>query len=200
MHFLHGLTAHSGLRSAHCWGFGITLRHTTLCFEITLRNCKLCFKVIIRHTIYCFEIKLRHTTVCFEITPTHISLCRTPLEEGSARRRDIYLIPKNTHNRQTDMSPTGIEPGILACKRPQTHASDSTATGFAIVDTHNRQKNSTISAENSNLIMRVTSNIRTYRYVNLLYYKYLSLLHVSATFLAIFREMFFEECITQNLN
>jgi hypothetical protein len=37
-----------------------------------------------------FEIILRHTT-----------LGRTPLDEGSARRIDLYLTTYNTHNRQT---------------------------------------------------------------------------------------------------
>ena len=33
---------------------------------------------------------------------------RTPLDEWSARRRDLYLTTNNTHNRQTSMPPCGI--------------------------------------------------------------------------------------------
>jgi len=33
---------------------------------------------------------------------------KTPLDERSARRRDLYLTTHNTHNRQTSMSPGGI--------------------------------------------------------------------------------------------
>jgi hypothetical protein len=44
-----------------------------------------------------FMIPLRHTT-----------LGTTPLDEWSARRRDLYLTTHNTHNRQTSMPPGGI--------------------------------------------------------------------------------------------
>jgi hypothetical protein len=39
---------------------------------------------------------------------------RTPLDERSARSRDLYLKTHNTHNRQTSMPPAGFEPAILA--------------------------------------------------------------------------------------
>ena len=44
----------------------------------------------------------------------------------------------------------------------------------------------------SDYSMRNTTNQCTYRYISLLYYKQRSLLHVSATYFAIFREVFFE--------
>jgi hypothetical protein len=44
---------------------------------------------------------------------------RTPLDEWSARRRDLYLTTHNTHNRQTSMSPVGFEPTISAGERSQ---------------------------------------------------------------------------------
>jgi hypothetical protein len=40
---------------------------------------------------------LRHTTVG-----------RIPLDEGPARRRDLYLTTHNTHKRQTSMPPVGF--------------------------------------------------------------------------------------------
>ena len=39
---------------------------------------------------------------------------RTPLDEWSARRRDLYLTTHDTHNRQISMSPVGFEPKISA--------------------------------------------------------------------------------------
>jgi hypothetical protein len=54
-----------------------------------------------------FTIRLRHTT-----------LGRTPLDEWSARRRDLYLTTHNTHNRQTSMLPLGFEPTIPVSERP----------------------------------------------------------------------------------
>ena len=43
---------------------------------------------------------------------------RTPLDERSARRRDLYLITRDTHNRQISMPPVGFEPTISAIERP----------------------------------------------------------------------------------
>ena len=41
-------------------------------------------------------------------TQPHTTVGRTPLDEWSVRRRDLYLTTHNTHNRQTSMSPGGI--------------------------------------------------------------------------------------------
>jgi hypothetical protein len=43
---------------------------------------------------------------------------RTPLDEQSARRRDIYLTTHDTHKRQISMPPVGFEPKISAGERP----------------------------------------------------------------------------------
>jgi len=43
---------------------------------------------------------------------------RIPLDEWSARRRDLYLTTHNTHNRQTSMTWVGFEPTISAGERP----------------------------------------------------------------------------------
>ena len=42
---------------------------------------------------------------------------RTPLDECSARRRDLYLTTHDTHNRQISMPPEGFEPTISAGER-----------------------------------------------------------------------------------
>ena len=43
---------------------------------------------------------------------------RTPLDEWSALRRDLYLTTHDTHNRQISMPPVGFEPKISAGERP----------------------------------------------------------------------------------
>ena len=53
---------------------------------------------------------------------------RTPLDELSARRRDLNLTTHNTLNRQTSMPPVGFEPTISKGERPQTYALDRVAT------------------------------------------------------------------------
>jgi hypothetical protein len=52
---------------------------------------------------------------------------RTPLDEWSARRRDLYPTTHNTHKRQTSMPPAGFEPTIPASERQQTHTLDRAA-------------------------------------------------------------------------
>jgi len=43
-------------------------------------------------------------------TKRRTTVGRTPLDERSARRRDLHLTTLNTHNRQTSMPPVGFEP------------------------------------------------------------------------------------------
>jgi hypothetical protein len=43
---------------------------------------------------------------------------RTPLDERSACRRDLYLTTHDTHNRQIFMPPVGFEPKISVGERP----------------------------------------------------------------------------------
>ena len=62
-------------------------------------------------------------------TQRRTTVGRTPLDEGSARRRDLHLTTLNTHNRQTSMLPVGFEPTISAGERLQTYTLDRAATG-----------------------------------------------------------------------
>ena len=62
-------------------------------------------------------------------TQRRTTIGRTPLDEWSARRRDLYL---TTHNRQTSTPPAGFEPTISAGERPQTYAVDRVATGTGL--------------------------------------------------------------------
>jgi len=62
-------------------------------------------------------------------TQRRTTLGRTPLDEWSARRRDLYLTTHNTHNRQTSTPPVGFEPTLSAGERPQAYTVDNAATG-----------------------------------------------------------------------
>ena len=63
-------------------------------------------------------------------TQRRTAVGRTPLDDSSARRRDLYLTTThNTHNRHTSMPPLGLEPTIPARERPQTYALDRAAPG-----------------------------------------------------------------------
>ena len=57
---------------------------------------------------------------------------RTPLDERSARTRDLYLTTRNIRKRQIYLAPSEFEPAFLASKRPQTPALDRLANGVAI--------------------------------------------------------------------
>jgi hypothetical protein len=77
----------------------------------------------------------------FTVTHWHTTLGRTPLNEWSARRRDLYLTTHPTlNNRQTFMSLPGFELAFPARERPQTHALDRAATGVDIVTTYRQKK------------------------------------------------------------
>ena len=65
-------------------------------------------------------------------TQRRTTVGRTPLDEWSARRRDLYLTAHNTHARQISMLPVGLEPTISAGERPQTYALDRAATGTGL--------------------------------------------------------------------
>jgi len=71
--------------------------------------------------------RARAHTHTYTHTHTHTHR-RTPLDEWSARHRDLYLTIHNTHNRQTSMPPVGFEPTISADERPKTYALDRAAT------------------------------------------------------------------------
>jgi len=62
-------------------------------------------------------------------TQRRTTVGRTPLDEWSDRRRDLYLTTHNTHNRQTSMSPVGFEHTVSVDERPQTYALDRAPTG-----------------------------------------------------------------------
>jgi hypothetical protein len=67
-------------------------------------------------------------TRIFMVTLIHITLDRTPLDDWSSRRRDLYVATHNTHKGQTSMPPAGLEPASPASNRLQTHALGGAAT------------------------------------------------------------------------
>ena len=77
-------------------------------------------------------------------TQRRTTVGRTPLDEWSARRRDLYLKTHNTHNRQTSMPLVGFEPTISAGERSQTYALDRAATGTWSRNTSSNKKLSTV--------------------------------------------------------
>jgi hypothetical protein len=68
-------------------------------------------------------------------TQRRTTVGRTPLDEWSAHRKDLYLTKTHTHNRKTSMPPVGIEPQISAGERQQTYALDRAATGTDFFNT-----------------------------------------------------------------
>jgi hypothetical protein len=71
----------------------------------------------------------------FTITLRHTTLGTTPLDERSARRRDLYLTTHNTHKRQTSMPQLIFEPTTSTSERPQTVALDHAATAISHLTT-----------------------------------------------------------------
>ena len=65
-------------------------------------------------------------------TQRRTTVGRTPLDESSARRRDLYLSTHNTHNKHPcprwDSNPRSQQ----ASERPQTYAIDRAATGTGL--------------------------------------------------------------------
>ena len=95
------------------------------------------FHIIIIIIIFCGAATQReswppHSWGFLDHTQRRTTVGRTPLDEWSARRRDLYLTTHNTHNRQTSMPPVGVEPTISPGKRPKTYALDRAATGTGI--------------------------------------------------------------------
>jgi hypothetical protein len=94
-------------------------------------------------------------------TQRRTTVGRTPPDEWSARRRDLYLTIHNTYNRQTSMPQVGFEPTISADERPQTCSSDRTATGigtFTFIVYPNYEKCKTRFHNVTKKLFRVVAN------------------------------------------
>jgi hypothetical protein len=76
--------------------------------------------------------------IAFDHIQGHTTVSRTPLDEGSARRRELYL---TTLTIETSMPPAGFEPPIPAIERLQTLALDRSANGNNNDDDDNNNNN-----------------------------------------------------------
>ena len=97
--------------------------------------CEMCKDVIIRFFFWLWGLSWTMAssfTRFLDHKQRRTAVYRTPLEEWSARRRDLYLTTHNTHNRQISLPPAGFEPTISVGKRPQTDALDCTVTGIGL--------------------------------------------------------------------
>ena len=65
-------------------------------------------------------------------TQRHSAVGRTPLDEWSARRRDLYLKTHNTHNRRDIHASCGIRTRNLSRDRTQTYAFERAGTGTGL--------------------------------------------------------------------
>ena len=66
-------------------------------------------------------------------TQWHATVGRTPLDEGSACRRDLYLTIHNTRKRQTSVPLAGFGPATTASELAQTIALDHSATEIGLI-------------------------------------------------------------------
>jgi len=70
----------------------------------------------------------------FAIAHTHTqwhTFGRTPLDEGSGRRTDLYLTTHNTHKRRTSMPPAGFDPANPSSRAaPDPRLSAATGIGY----------------------------------------------------------------------
>ena len=61
-------------------------------------------------------------------THTHTQACASP-DEGSGRRRDLYMTTNNTHKRHTTTPLVGVVVRLAASEWAQTQALDHAAIG-----------------------------------------------------------------------
>jgi len=94
-------------------------------------------------------------------TQRRTTVGRTPLDEWSARRRDLYLTTHNTHNRETSMPPVGFETTITAGKRSQTYALDREATGTESTTLYLPENNANIKNNSNNNILTRNCHFKT---------------------------------------
>jgi hypothetical protein len=124
-------------RASRKFLFGVSCIQWTISHPVTLRS------VFTSHTLLCYSVSSKYVVsnlLSLQLFFLHYSppppwaraspfpmfldhnqqrttVGRTPLDEWSACRRDLYLTTHNNHNRQTTV---GFEPTISAGERLQT--------------------------------------------------------------------------------
>ena len=105
-------------------GLLIQLQQNTLTDDTDLNRINLKWRVYIIQLIICLWrdspqwARASSFMRFLDHTQRRTTVGRTPMDEWSARRRDLYLTTHDTHSRQTTMPPVGFEPTISADKRP----------------------------------------------------------------------------------
>ena len=79
-----------------------------------------------RNSPYWARASFNETSRSHSVTHTIVGM--TPLNEWSARLRNLYQTTPNTYKRQTSMLPAAFESTIPASERSQSHALDHAAT------------------------------------------------------------------------
>jgi len=99
-------------------------------------NVRLCFSFFIHFSAFLLPTQYRRRVLLMHlITPNHIhtrtyTLGRTPLDEESARSRDLYLTTQNKHKKQTSLPSAGFEPAIPPLQWLQSYALDLATPGI----------------------------------------------------------------------
>jgi hypothetical protein len=104
-------TTFSAKKDAFSWKMSPTIHPLPLCRNSPARARAASFLRFLDHTQW------------------HITFGRTPLEQGSARRRALYLATHSIHKKKTSNPPAGFEPAISAIGR-RPFVSDRSATGI----------------------------------------------------------------------
>jgi hypothetical protein len=103
------------------------------CLVFTSSYCR-CQDIVSFHSpsLFYLLVHSRCTVFLFPLdhTQTHTRVGRTPLDEGSAHRRDLYPTRQTLYKRKTCMPPVGFEPAFPASARPQTYFLDRATTGI----------------------------------------------------------------------
>jgi hypothetical protein len=88
--------------------------------------------VVLPSSTYLFTAGVEGFCFSLDHTQTHTTVGGTPLDEGSARRRNLYLTTQTLYKTKKSIPPVGFEHTIPASARPQTYALDRAATGIGI--------------------------------------------------------------------
>ena len=110
-----------------CWKINVVCRSLSLFVSFQLRF------VTYLLTFPCTNTFLDVEGYCctWSQAMTYTTLGRTPLDEGSAHCRDLYLTTYNIHNRSS-VPVAGFEPEIPASERLQIHTLERAATGIGV--------------------------------------------------------------------
>jgi hypothetical protein len=86
--------------------------------------------LVLPSSTYLFTAGVEGCLISFDHTQAHPTVGRSPLDEGSARRRDLYLTAQTLY--KTNIHEHPFEPTIPASARRQTYALDRAATGIGL--------------------------------------------------------------------